>query len=70
MILAIPKREVESKSVNQFFSQDQDQAQVENSFTIDYNYLTIYCWYLIKYIHVLQTSFLYERKVKFYSCDP
>jgi len=43
MILAIPKREVESKSVNQFFSQDQDQAQVENSFTIDYNYLTIYC---------------------------
>ena len=38
-----------------------------------YNYLTIDCWYLIKY--VLQTrllgilSFFYERKGKFYSCD-
>ena len=38
-----------------------------------YNYLTIGCWYVIKY--VIQTrcfgiiSYFYERKDKFYSCD-
>jgi len=38
-----------------------------------YNYITIDCWYLIRY--VLQTrllgilSYFYERKGKYYSCD-
>ena len=44
-----------------FQNQNQDQAQVKNSSTMDcfkayHNYLTIDCLYLIKY--VLQTRFL------------
>ena len=44
-----------------FQNQDQDQGQVKHSSTMDffktyYNYLTIECWYLIKY--VLQTRLL------------
>ena len=43
-----------------FQNQDQDQAQVKNSFTMNffktYIYVTIDCWYLIEY--VLQTRLL------------
>ena len=61
-----------------FQNQDRDQAQVNNYFIMDFfkmysNYLTIECWYPIRYI--LQTrlfgilGFFNERKGKCYSCD-
>jgi len=57
-----------------FQNTDQDQAQVNNSYIMDffktyYNYLTNNCWCLIKY--VLQTrllgilSFFMKEKVNF-----
>ena len=62
-----------------FQNQDQDQAQVKNSFTMDffpsyYNYLTIDCWYLIKKIcppnkTSWNSKLFYERKGKYFSCD-
>ena len=55
-----------------FQNQDQDKAQVKKIklmtfFETYYNYLTIDCWYLIKY--VLQIRLFYERRGIFYSCD-
>ena len=57
-----------------FQNLDQDQAQVKHSllwtfFETYNNYLTIDCWYLIKYVlqtrHLGILSFVYERKGDF-----
>ena len=58
-------------------NQDQNQAQVKNSSTMDffktyYTYLTIGCLYLIKYVFETRLlgmlSFVYGRKYNVYGC--